>query len=71
MNEKYLDRETGTYGSGLQTELSVALHWGLVPDESDVMGEELTPADRHYVEVVSLMRVQSKIGFYLDELNAN
>jgi alpha-L-rhamnosidase len=33
VNEKYLDRETGTYGSGLQTELSVALHWGLVPDE--------------------------------------
>jgi alpha-L-rhamnosidase len=33
VNEKYLDRETGMYGSGLQTELSVALHWGLVPDE--------------------------------------
>ncbi len=32
VNEKYLDRETGIYGSGLQTELSVALHWGLVPD---------------------------------------
>jgi alpha-L-rhamnosidase len=33
VNEKYLNRETGMYGSGLQTELSVALHWGLVPDE--------------------------------------
>jgi len=33
VNEKYLDHETGMYGSGLQTELSVALHWGLVPDE--------------------------------------
>jgi len=28
INEKYLDYETGIYGSGLQTELSVALHWG-------------------------------------------
>ncbi|KOH46701.1 glycoside hydrolase family 78 protein [Sunxiuqinia dokdonensis] len=33
VNAKYLDRETGLYGSGLQTELSVALHWGLVPEE--------------------------------------
>lgn len=33
VNKKYLDRETGMYGSGLQTELSVALYWGLVPDE--------------------------------------
>jgi alpha-L-rhamnosidase len=33
VNEKYLNRETAMYGSGLQTELSVALHWGLVPEE--------------------------------------
>lgn len=33
VNEKYLNRETGLYGSGLQTELSVALYWGLVPQE--------------------------------------
>lgn len=33
VNDKYLNRKTGMYGSGLQTELSVALHWGLVPDE--------------------------------------
>lgn len=33
VNEKYLNRETGIYGSGLQTELSAALHWGLVPEE--------------------------------------
>ncbi len=32
-NAKYLDRKTGIYGSGLQTELSTSLHWGLVPDE--------------------------------------
>jgi alpha-L-rhamnosidase len=33
VNEKYLNQETGMYGSGLQTELSVALHRGLVPDD--------------------------------------
>lgn len=33
INGKYLNRETGLYGSGLQTELSVPLKWGLVPDE--------------------------------------
>ena len=33
VNEKYLNRETGIYGSGFQTELSVALKWGLVPEE--------------------------------------
>lgn len=31
-NEKYLNRETAVYGQGVQTELSVALYWGLVPD---------------------------------------
>lgn len=33
VNDKYLNYETGVYGSGLQTEQSVALHWGLVPNE--------------------------------------
>lgn len=32
-NEKYLNTSTGMYGSGLQTELSVPLFWGLVPDD--------------------------------------
>ncbi len=31
-NDKYLDRDKGIYGQGVQTELSVALYWGLVPD---------------------------------------
>lgn len=31
VNRKYLDRKRGVYGSGLQTELSVPLYWGLVP----------------------------------------
>ncbi len=32
-NAKYLDKTKGIYGSGFQTELSVALYWGLVPNE--------------------------------------
>ncbi len=32
INEKYLNKETGVYGKGTQTELSVPLYWGLVPD---------------------------------------
>jgi alpha-L-rhamnosidase len=32
-NQKYLDRATGNYDSGYQTELSVALYWKLVPPE--------------------------------------
>lgn len=33
INAKYLNAEAGIYGTGLQTELSVALKWGLVPKE--------------------------------------
>ncbi|MCK3683896.1 alpha-L-rhamnosidase [Maribellus sp. YY47] len=33
LNNKYLDRETGIYGNGLQTELSFPLQWGLAPDD--------------------------------------
>jgi alpha-L-rhamnosidase len=32
-NDKYLDRSTGMYGNGFQTELSAALFWGLVPEQ--------------------------------------
>ena len=32
-NEKYFKQETNLYGDGHQTELSVPLFWGLVPDE--------------------------------------
>jgi alpha-L-rhamnosidase len=31
-NDKYLDVTTGIYGGGLQTELSLPLYWGLVPE---------------------------------------
>jgi alpha-L-rhamnosidase len=33
INAKYLNNETGIYGTGLQTELSVPLQWGIVPKE--------------------------------------
>jgi len=33
INSKFLNRETGIYASGFQTELSAPLHWGIVPDE--------------------------------------
>ncbi len=33
LNNKYLDRETGIYGSGLQTELSFPLQWNFVPED--------------------------------------
>lgn len=32
-NTKYLDKETGIYNKGVQTELSVPLFWGIVPEE--------------------------------------
>jgi alpha-L-rhamnosidase len=32
-NAKYLDTATGIYGTGLQTELSVPLYWGLAPEK--------------------------------------
>ncbi|WP_205942743.1 alpha-L-rhamnosidase [Pedobacter psychroterrae] len=31
INKKYFNAATGIYGSGVQTELSVALQWGIVP----------------------------------------
>jgi alpha-L-rhamnosidase len=34
INAKYLNKETGIYGTGLQTELSAPLYWGIVPDET-------------------------------------
>lgn len=33
INNRYLDRDKGIYGSGVQTELSVPLQWGIVPDD--------------------------------------
>ncbi|WP_377113682.1 alpha-L-rhamnosidase [Mucilaginibacter litoreus] len=33
INDKYFDKTSCTYGSGVQTELSMALQWNVVPDE--------------------------------------
>lgn len=33
VNDKFLNRETGIYGSGVQTEQSVPLQWDIVPKE--------------------------------------
>lgn len=33
VNQKYLNTKTGIYGSGLQTELSVPVYWGVVPED--------------------------------------
>jgi len=33
INDKYLDRATGIYDKGYQTELSMPLFWGVVPEE--------------------------------------
>ncbi len=33
INTKYLNRETGIYANGSQTELSVPLHWGVCPED--------------------------------------
>ena len=55
INKKYLNEETGMYGSGLQTELSVALYWGLVPDslKSKVAGNlaERVINDNKHIDV--------------------
>ena len=33
INRKYFNPQTATYANGTQTELSVPLYWGIVPDE--------------------------------------
>lgn len=52
INAKYLDRETGTYASGTQTELSMPLRWGVVPEEMKAkvaanLNEKVLAADFH------------------------
>ncbi|MEQ1586274.1 MAG: family 78 glycoside hydrolase catalytic domain [Cyclobacteriaceae bacterium] len=37
INAKYLNKETGIYGTGLQTELSASLYGGIVPEESKAL----------------------------------
>ena len=52
INAKYLDPATGLYASGTQTELSVPLQWGVVPDElrgrvADNLARRVAEADYH------------------------
>jgi len=52
INHKYLDRQTGIYGNGCQAELSMALYWGLVPDELinkvvDNLKKSVIASDKH------------------------
>lgn len=54
-NAKYLNTTTGIYGEGVQTEQSVALYWGLVPDnmKSKVAAKlaERVAADNFHLDV--------------------
>ena len=40
INNKYLNKETGIYASGYQTEQSMPLYWGIVPEELKAKVEE-------------------------------
>lgn len=55
INAKYLDKATGIYGKGVQTELSVPLMWGVVPEElrSKVAAKlaERVKADNYHLDV--------------------
>ncbi|WP_242695959.1 alpha-L-rhamnosidase [Desertivirga brevis] len=37
INAKFLNRETGIYASGMQTELSAPLFWGIVPEDLQLL----------------------------------
>lgn len=54
INAKYLNRETGIYASGTQTELSVPLQWQVVP-------EDLIPK-----VTANLVKKVEEAGFHLD-----
>ncbi|RYU97060.1 alpha-L-rhamnosidase [Emticicia agri] len=55
INEKYLDKDKGIYGSGFQTELSVPLQWGIVPDDMKAKVAaslaEKVKADNNHIDV--------------------
>ncbi|MDO5571707.1 MAG: family 78 glycoside hydrolase catalytic domain [Bacteroidales bacterium] len=45
VNDKYLNKETGVYANGSQTELSVPLQWGVTPDDcKDKVAQKLSSA---------------------------
>ncbi|MGS2761333.1 family 78 glycoside hydrolase catalytic domain [Sinomicrobium sp. M5D2P9] len=52
INDKYLDRKTGIYGNGYQTELSAPLYWEVVPEDlrqkvADRLAEAVHESDNH------------------------
>ncbi len=52
INEKYLDKKTGIYESGFQTELSAPLYWGIVPEDkiglvAKNLAEKVKEDDKH------------------------
>lgn len=55
INKKYLDVSKGIYGNGSQTEMSVALKWGIVPDSliPKIAGKlaERVISDNYHVDV--------------------
>jgi alpha-L-rhamnosidase len=55
INAKYLNKETGMYGTGLQTELSAPLFWGIVPENLKAkVAENLSKrviADKKHLDV--------------------
>ena len=55
INDRYLDKETGIYASGTQTELAKPLYWNVVPDEYRVkVAEQLNrrvEADSCHIDV--------------------
>jgi alpha-L-rhamnosidase len=54
VNTKYLNRETGIYASGTQTELSVPLQWGVVPEDLKIKVAQ------------NLAKKVEEAGFHLD-----
>ena len=48
INEKFLNRETGMYANGYQTELSMPLYWGIVPEECT---QKVVSADKDHLDV--------------------
>lgn len=55
INEKFLNRETGIYANGYQTELSMPLYWGIVPEDcKEKVAEQLTKrvkTDKDHLDV--------------------
>lgn len=65
INKKYLNTETGIYGSGFQTELSAPLYWGIVPEDlkqkvADNLAKRVAEDDYHLN--VGLLGTKSILG---------